>query len=57
MGLPRAYDRVPLVTLIRYQEDKPTTLELEIQDMAMIRKLPGGFQVMTMWRALCGRYA
>ena len=49
-------DRVPLVTLIRYQEDKPTTLELEIQDMAMIRKLPGGFQLMKMWRALCGRY-
>lgn len=50
-------DRVSLVTLIRYQADTPQTLELEIQDLSTIRKLPGGFQISKMWRALCGRYA
>ena len=51
---PGPKERISLVTLIRYLPDQPDTLEFQLQDPALIRKLPGGGLVLGMWRDLCG---
>ena len=50
---PGPKERISLVTLIRYRPDQPDTLEFQLQDPALIRKLPGGGFVLGMWRDLC----
>lgn len=45
--------RVPLVRLIRYSDDTPGMLELVVNDLSLIRRLPAGERVVAMWRAMC----
>ena len=47
----------PLVRLIRYSSTSPQTLELVVNDLKMIGRLPGGRDVVAQWRALCQRLA
>ena len=47
----------PLVRLIRYSSTLPQTLELVVNDLKVIGRLPGGRDVVAQWRALCERLA
>jgi hypothetical protein len=47
----------PLVRLIRYSATVPGTLELVVNSMAAIRKLPSGRSVECRWASMMGRYA
>lgn len=45
----------PLVKLIRYSSTAPQALELVVNDLKVIGRLPGGHDVVAQWRALCQR--
>ena len=45
----------PLVKLIRYSSTAPQVLELVVNDLKVIGRLPGGHDVVAQWRALCQR--
>lgn len=44
---------MPLVRLIRYSASEPGTLELVVNDLELIRKLPAGERVVRMWQSIC----
>jgi len=46
---------LPLVQLIRYAPSQPGTLELVLTQGALIQRLPGGLQLLGIWRALLTR--
>ena len=45
----------PLVRLIRYSSTSPEALELVVNDLKVIGRLPGGHDVVAQWKALCQR--
>jgi T5orf172 domain len=45
----------PLVRLIRYSSTAPQALELVVNDLKVIGRLPGGHDVVAQWKALCQR--
>jgi T5orf172 domain len=45
----------PLVRLIRYSSTAPRALELVVNDLKVIGRLPGGHDVVAQWKALCQR--
>ena len=45
----------PLVRLIRYSSTAPDSLELVVNDLKAIGRLPGGVKVVAQWKALCQR--
>ena len=45
----------PLVRLIRYSSTTPQALELVVNDLKVIGRLPGGYDVVAQWKALCQR--
>ena len=46
---------IPLVRVIRYSSTSPEALELVVNDLKVIGRLPGGRDVVAQWRALCQR--
>ena len=46
---------VPLVRLIRYSQAVPDRLELVVNELKLIRKLPAGEELVKQWRSLCER--
>lgn len=44
-----------LVRLIRYSSTVPQALELVVNDLKVIGRLPGGHEVVAQWKALCQR--
>jgi Meiotically up-regulated gene 113 len=47
---------VPLVRLMRYSTTSPQALELVVNDLKVIGRLPGGQDVVAQWTALCQRW-
>ena len=45
----------PLVRLIRYSSTSPDSLELVVNELKAIGRLPGGAKVVAQWKALCQR--